>query len=314
LETALMRLLRGAGPAGLASIRARRSRLLRPLLSISRAGILEYLAEKGLTWREDSTNADTRFFRNRIRHCLVPHLDDAFSGWRGALAAMSETQALAAAFIKEEAVRRVSWTPVETEDAALCGRSLRTGAENFFAQSLIIREEALFLGINRLLSSQKKDAGSVKRAQIRRFCKGQAAAMDIGLPGLRRTVRVRHLKTAIVIAVEKAGLVSESGFSLLIKAPGLYTLKGVTLKVGDCGVDAQGAFFASLPLVLRPATGSDRVSGGGRNIAPAGLAKGGYLWSAVDRQGTAAFINAGGVCAARSFSGDEAARICVCVV
>ncbi|HUB77977.1 MAG TPA: tRNA lysidine(34) synthetase TilS [Bryobacteraceae bacterium] len=74
-ETTLFRFLRGAGGAGLAGIRVATSEgLVRPLLEVTRAEVEEYLRERGIAWREDSSNADRRFARNRIRHQLLPQL------------------------------------------------------------------------------------------------------------------------------------------------------------------------------------------------------------------------------------------------
>src|SRR4051794_33922138 len=66
-ETFLLRLIRGAGPAGLAGIRPRAGRVIRPLLEIGRAELRGYAAAHGLACREDSSNADVRIPRNRIR-------------------------------------------------------------------------------------------------------------------------------------------------------------------------------------------------------------------------------------------------------
>ena len=73
-ETFLLRLIRGAGPAGLAGIRPRAGRVIRPLLDISRAELRQYAADHGLGFREDSSNADIRIPRNRVRVELVPFL------------------------------------------------------------------------------------------------------------------------------------------------------------------------------------------------------------------------------------------------
>ncbi|MDR0409821.1 MAG: tRNA lysidine(34) synthetase TilS, partial [Spirochaetaceae bacterium] len=72
LENTLLRILRGAGPAGLAMMPERNGRILRPLISVSRAEIIEYLLERGFSWREDSSNKDERYLRNRIRRRLKP--------------------------------------------------------------------------------------------------------------------------------------------------------------------------------------------------------------------------------------------------
>ncbi len=75
-ETVFMRVLQGAGPRGLAGIPARRGRIVRPLLAVDRAAVRDHLAAHGLESVEDATNHDTRFFRNRVRHELLPLLAD----------------------------------------------------------------------------------------------------------------------------------------------------------------------------------------------------------------------------------------------
>ncbi len=74
-ETVLMRLLRGSGMTGLAGMSCQNGHgIIRPLLNISRAEIEEHLKLRGLSYREDASNQDTSFLRNRIRHELLPLL------------------------------------------------------------------------------------------------------------------------------------------------------------------------------------------------------------------------------------------------
>ncbi len=73
-ETVLFRFLRGSGLAGLSGIAPTSDGLIRPLLDITRAEIEQYLRERNIPWREDSTNQDLTFARNRIRHELLPQL------------------------------------------------------------------------------------------------------------------------------------------------------------------------------------------------------------------------------------------------
>ncbi len=74
-ETFLMRMLRGAGMTGLSGMEYRNGRgYVRPLLDITRCEIEQYLRHNGLAWREDASNSDTAFLRNRIRHELLPCL------------------------------------------------------------------------------------------------------------------------------------------------------------------------------------------------------------------------------------------------
>ena len=73
-ETVLFRMLRGSGLAGLAGIAPVAENIIRPLIDVTRAGVLEFLRTRNIAWREDSTNAGLRFARNRIRHQLMPQL------------------------------------------------------------------------------------------------------------------------------------------------------------------------------------------------------------------------------------------------
>lgn len=78
-ETVLMRLVRGAGSAGLAGIRPRVGFVVRPLLDVRRGELREYLRLRGLSHREDPSNRDERVLRNRVRHRLIPFLAEHFS-------------------------------------------------------------------------------------------------------------------------------------------------------------------------------------------------------------------------------------------
>ncbi|MFO0913508.1 MAG: tRNA lysidine(34) synthetase TilS [Pirellulales bacterium] len=96
IETVLFRLLRGTGLRGLSGIRPRRLispavTLVRPMLDATRHEVLEYLAAIGQPYREDSSNTDRRYLRNRIRHQLLPLLvADYFPAAPQALARLAE--------------------------------------------------------------------------------------------------------------------------------------------------------------------------------------------------------------------------------
>jgi tRNA(Ile)-lysidine synthase len=79
-ETVLMRLLRGAGMAGLGAMaEAGPGRLIRPLLGVSRAALLAYLDAIGARFVTDSTNLSTTPQRNRIRNELLPMLEREYA-------------------------------------------------------------------------------------------------------------------------------------------------------------------------------------------------------------------------------------------
>jgi tRNA(Ile)-lysidine synthase len=78
-ETVLLRLIRGAGARGISGMYPRRGPFVRPLLDVGRDAIRAYLHDRGLTFREDSSNDDLRIPRNRIRAELIPLLARSYN-------------------------------------------------------------------------------------------------------------------------------------------------------------------------------------------------------------------------------------------
>ncbi len=76
LETFLINLSRGTGIDGLTGIPSKTDMISRPLLKFSREQILEYAQTEKLKWREDSSNKETKYLRNKIRHQIVPLLKE----------------------------------------------------------------------------------------------------------------------------------------------------------------------------------------------------------------------------------------------
>ncbi len=78
IETVLFRLARGTGVAGLRGAQPEgvvgSARVVRPMLAWTRRGVRDWLTSRGLTWREDPTNADVTRARNRVRRDIVPAL------------------------------------------------------------------------------------------------------------------------------------------------------------------------------------------------------------------------------------------------
>lgn len=78
-ETVLLNLLRGTGLRGLVGIRPRNGRIVRPLLSVSKADIEAFLAERHQDFVTDSTNLQDLYARNRVRHQVLPILQQVNS-------------------------------------------------------------------------------------------------------------------------------------------------------------------------------------------------------------------------------------------
>lgn len=70
LETAVINILRGTNRKGLTALDSHEN-LIRPLLNVAKKDIIDYAEAQKLTWREDSTNTDTDYLRNYVRHSLL---------------------------------------------------------------------------------------------------------------------------------------------------------------------------------------------------------------------------------------------------
>src|SRR3954451_21146125 len=75
VETILYRLASSPSRRALLGMKERDGRLARPLLGTTRAEVTAYVGERGLGWRDDATNAEEAYARNRVRHGLLPELE-----------------------------------------------------------------------------------------------------------------------------------------------------------------------------------------------------------------------------------------------
>lgn len=74
IETILMHIKRGAGLRGMCGMRLRSDKIIRPLLNVKKADLINYLDVQKLAYRTDKTNFDLNFERNFIRHVVIPEL------------------------------------------------------------------------------------------------------------------------------------------------------------------------------------------------------------------------------------------------
>lgn len=81
VETFFLNLVRGTGIRGMLGIPPKNGNIIRPLLFSTRSEILEYCRKEGLEFREDSSNRETKYARNKIRHDLLPLLEQINPGY-----------------------------------------------------------------------------------------------------------------------------------------------------------------------------------------------------------------------------------------
>ena len=181
VETVLLRLLRGTGVDGLAGIRPVAGPIIRPLFDATRAQIEQYITERGLPYREDPSNRDPAFLRNRVRWELAPMLEELEPGFRSAVLRLSELAAQEAGWLRERAWAILQRALAERTEQSLTLRIASLARAAAPVQRRVVREAM------RLLLGETMD---VEQAHV------EAA---LGLIRRGRTGAVVHLPRALTV-------------------------------------------------------------------------------------------------------------------
>lgn len=98
IETLLINFFKGCGISGMHGILPRQGQIIRPLLALSKEDLTEYARSQQIPWREDSSNAKDSYLRNKIRHQLLPQIEEVFpqaiSALEGNMKRMQEAEVL----------------------------------------------------------------------------------------------------------------------------------------------------------------------------------------------------------------------------
>lgn len=185
-ETVLWNLARGSGLKGLGGIRPVRGTVIRPLLFTDRKKIEEILTEAGLSWRTDATNLEQDYTRNRIRHSILPKMEEGLNS----AAVVHITQAAQQLWQVQDYLVRMTR---KAADACLIYPENTDGTfavlrlEPYFRVEPLIQTELLKQALSSG-GSGLKDVGSVHLAMLQ-----ELSRMDCGkkchLPGGIRAVR-----------------------------------------------------------------------------------------------------------------------------
>ena len=166
-ETVLMKLLRGAWTEGLSAIHPvltlPKGKILRPFLQTRRAEIETYLKSANQPWREDSTNTNTAFTRNKIRHELLPQLRNQLRAYNPNL---DQTLANLAELAREEESRWQTELTRLLPQLLLPGKPVRGGGRSV---STTPGESAISIEIDRLRTLDPALRRRILRAAARQL-------------------------------------------------------------------------------------------------------------------------------------------------
>ena len=242
-ETLLLRLVRGAGPGGLAGVRPRNGLVVRPLLEVSRRELREHLAARGLPHREDESNRDLRVTRNRVRHRLLPLLAREFS------------PSVAAVLAREAAIARADadWIDGVANRRAAAVVSFEQGAVVVDGDALRAQPLAVARRIARTALERASGTGRVGFAHVERLIELAASPgaqagrdgdrADLDFPGQRVERRGSRLLLRRAAAGRRPPPAA-GGFEYRLDVPG-------EVEVPEAGLAIAAARAAAAPAPLR---------------------------------------------------------------
>jgi tRNA(Ile)-lysidine synthetase-like protein len=159
LETTVMAFIQGSGISGLTGIAEVNGRIIRPLLRAGKEKIREYLRQNKIKHLDDPSNADTDYFRNRVRHKIIPVLKEQYPGIIQSVFSGAEKAGLTESFIDDETRKTIKWNKPEKS----VNKSYRTPLKKFAEASPIIKLRSLYLVYDNLM----KGTGGEKRLPYR---------------------------------------------------------------------------------------------------------------------------------------------------
>ena len=291
IETALLNLLRGAGLRGLAGMSelaesafmrpdGKRVPIIRPLLSMTRAEVMNYLRERRLRPREDASNTDPAHLRNRVRHELLPLLEDIRTGASEAIGRASEDARRALEYLESQAddVWRGACELVADDQSIRIDRGAMRGAHVALRHVVLERaviallssaeglSRANYVAMDALIVDGRTGSGITLPRGLRMTClSGSQAVLSIGEPSVP-IARVAAAELCLDGETRAGGWMftarqAECGIELSASAEGAELLPGSLVAIVPQG-DGQRQ------LCVRTRENGDliRLSGGHRKV------------------------------------------------
>jgi tRNA(Ile)-lysidine synthase len=228
-ETVLMHIIRGSGLNGLRGMRVSSQMpgadltLIRPMLGITRAEIEAYCAEQKLTPRVDSTNTDIAYTRNRVRHEIIPALEQVNPQIKRALARLAESIRADVETVNQHAQESWQATTLRAEADAIAFDRKILAAQPIAVQRQLIREAvAKISGPEQEVSFEQVEAAREVALN------GDTGALA-DLPGGLQ-VRVSYGEAIVECTGQPSSspnwLLLEAGSNITLKIPSQIELRG----------------------------------------------------------------------------------------
>lgn len=238
-ETMLMNLARGTGLNGLCGIRPVRDRWIRPLLCLGRQEIERWLEERGISFCRDATNDEDEYTRNRIRHHIIPAMEQQVNvGTVRHLNSLSLQLQEVWEFLREQSSE--AWDDCVSEEEYMPGRrKLRISRERFLNTAPAVRK-LLAAECIRAAAGAEKDIEAVHIDALTALFEKQTGR-SLNLP-----YRVKAVKTyeGVELFREEKKRENNGAEEVKIRIPGETMLPGTDKKI-ICTVSASEEDFSA---------------------------------------------------------------------
>ena len=238
-ETVLMNLIRGSGATGLKGIAPVRDlKIIRPLVRFTRQKIEAFLTSIGVTPRHDATNTDRRYLRNRIRHELIPLLENNYNP--NIKTGLSRTAAVLGAeseYLNTIALAAFETCRISDTDKAAVPNSIVLNRTQFRSYHMALQRRVLRQSVAEILGDMN-DLYFVHYEAMLNLIEGNAPNAALALPNSLRFRRVyQHLVFERCTSSELSLTGASDSFTYPLTVPGktlITTLKAeITAEVGD---------------------------------------------------------------------------------
>ena len=185
VEEILMRIIRGVGPDGLTGMAPiRDSTIVRPLLNVPKADLLNFLDERGATHREDQSNRNTDYLRNRIRHLVLPLFHEINPRFDDSVQRLVDLDgSMIEKYFEQELVKRWPELSVyEREGFIVLDRQVLGGLHRALASRAVIKAASLAASDPRLMAQSHVDSileGLLDREESAHFDLPRDVCVDV---------------------------------------------------------------------------------------------------------------------------------------
>ncbi len=264
IETIIQNVFRGGGAAGISGISAVTGRVIRPLINVSKAEVLRYLNDNGISFETDTTNSDKRFLRNAVRNELIPRIETIFTGYRRSLGYLSEKMEMIEAYISERANEEIPMATSEDRSTAYMNLS------DFENGDPVVRLAALYSAYDSIYSDRELAEGrGLPYRHVRQLIRrSNIPSNHVLLTGAGIRVYSRVSTIEISRDIVSAG---EKGYLIIVRdaEPTVYDNRaaGFTTYVSENSSDPDtacefGIGTATFPLLVRSRDPGDWIETG----------------------------------------------------